>query len=98
MASPLSDRRVPEPPGPVDRPLDTTAEAWQIQHDIWRRMSVEEKVRMVCELSDTTRALAVAGARQRRPDATEAEIQAEVIRLMLGDELWRQAYGDRSGT
>lgn len=77
----------------TSRPLDTDVAAWQMQLQIWRRMSAETKLRIVFELSENMRELAVAGAKQRLPHATPEEIQTAVARQMLGDELWQQAYG-----
>lgn len=75
------------------RPLDTDAEAWRVQCGIWRHMPAEEKLRIVFELSENVREMAVAGAQQRLPHATAHEIQSAVALQMLGRELWLAAYG-----
>lgn len=54
---------------------DTTSEAEARQHDIFRRMSGEERLRVSMSLSDEMRDIALAGIRNRYPGATEEEIQ-----------------------
>ncbi len=76
------------------RPLDTSPEAWAVFLDIQRRMTPGEKIARVFELSALVKAMAVAGLRQRYPEASDEEIRLRAIRQRLGDELFEKAYGD----
>jgi hypothetical protein len=46
------------------------------------------------ELSNTVRAFAEAGMRQRHPRAGEREIFLRMAQLYLGEELARKVYGE----
>jgi len=76
------------------RPLDTSPEAWAVFLDIQRRMTPGEKIARVFELSALVKAMAVAGLRQRYPEASEEEIRMRAIRQRLGNELFEKVYGD----
>lgn len=80
MASPLS--------------LDTTADVEQRQIDAWRRMSAADKLALAMGMTAAVRALAVAGVRQRFPDATPREQFLRLAILMLGTDLARRVYPD----
>ncbi len=80
------------------RPLDTEPDAWEVQCEIWKRLTEEDKLRIALELSQNMREMAVAGAKLRLPGATPEEIQSAVARLMLGEELWQAAYGPTDAT
>src|SRR5262249_14627772 len=73
-------------------PADTSSEAIRIQHAVYRRMSPETRLRLACQMSDSIRALAADGVRARHPDYTERQLQLAVIRMTLGDELFRRVY------
>jgi hypothetical protein len=69
---------------------DTTHEAEQVLIDIYRRMSVSDKWRLLNELYDTGRLLHEAGFRQRRPDATPADVVDDWMKLTLDQDVYRQ--------
>jgi hypothetical protein len=66
---------------------DTSAAAGEAQREAFRLRSPAERVAVAFQMSEEARALAADGLRHRRPDASEAEIQVHLRRLMLGDEL-----------
>lgn len=72
---------------------DTTTEALAVQFRILRRMGPAGRAAMTFELSNNLRRLVEAGVRHRNPLWDERAVEREVIRLMIGDELFRQAYG-----
>ncbi|GAG30793.1 unnamed protein product [marine sediment metagenome] len=79
-------------------PSDTTIEAARKQFEILRRLGPEARLKMAFELSDNLRSLVEAGVRQRHPDFDEQRVQQEVLRLMIGDELFQEVIketGDR---
>jgi hypothetical protein len=71
---------------------DTSIEVQQRQIRLWRAMSTVERLALVDGASRATRTLALAGLRQRYPQATEGELVARLARLTLGEALARQAY------
>jgi len=62
---------------------------------ILRKLGPEGRLRMAFELSDTVRAVAEAGIRHRHPEYDELQVRQALIRMMLGDELFRRYYGDQ---
>jgi hypothetical protein len=52
----------------------------------WRKMSAAEKVRQVCELTDTSRKFALAGIRSRHPEAPEEEVRLRLASFWLDRE------------
>jgi hypothetical protein len=73
-------------------PADTSLEAVRIQHAIYRRMPAEERLRHAFEMTASAHALAAAGVRARHPDYTDRQVRLAVIRLTLGEELFRRVY------
>jgi len=79
-------------------PSDTTIEAARKQFEILRRLGPEARLKMAFELSNNLRSLVEAGVRLRHPDFDEQRVQQEVLRLMIGDELFQEVIketGDR---
>jgi hypothetical protein len=77
-------------------PRDTTRDAFRKQIEVLRRLGPSGRAAMTFELSDNLRSLVEAGVRHRHPRWDERTVEREVIRLMIGDALFRQAYGERS--
>jgi hypothetical protein len=71
---------------------DTTAAAEAVQVRAWRAMAPADIARLVDELSSMTRALAIAGLRERYPDASEPELVARLAEITLGRELALRVY------
>ena len=80
---------------PEGIPRDTTREAYLRQIEILRRLGTSGRAAMTFELSDNMRSLVEGGVRHRHPQWDDQTVQREVTRLMIGDELFRQAYGKR---
>ena len=74
---------------------DTTFEAACRQNEVLRRIGIASRAAMTFELSDNLRRIVEDGVRDRHPDWDEQAIRLERIRLMLGDDLFRRAYGKR---
>ena len=74
-------------------PSDTTIEAARKEFEALRRLGPEGRARMTFELSNNLRRTVGAGVRQRHPDYDEQEIRREVVRLMIGDQLFQKAFG-----
>jgi hypothetical protein len=71
---------------------DTPRDIEQRQIEAWRRMPPSEKLSLVMRLSDTVRQLALAGVRQRYPDASPREQFLRLAMVTLGDDLARKVY------
>jgi hypothetical protein len=77
-----------------DRTLDdTTPEALAVQFRVLRRIGPAGRLAMMFELSDNLRQIVKDGVRHHHPDWDDRTVEREVIRLMIGDDLFRQAYG-----
>ena len=74
-------------------PSDTTIEAARKEFEILRRLGPEGRARMTFELSNNLRQTVESGVRQRHPDYDEQEIGREVLRLMIGDQLFHKVFG-----
>lgn len=75
-------------------PADTTIEAARKQFEILRRLDVETRLKMAFELSDNLRSIVEAGVKLRHPEYDEQQINRQVIRLMIGEALFKQIYHD----
>lgn len=83
-------------PHEVDHPTlspDTDQEAEAVQLEIYRRMPTWRKIELVFEANAMSRALALAGLRDRYPQASAAELRRRLMDLLLGEELALRAYG-----
>lgn len=80
-----------------DRMLDdTTPEALAVQLRELRRIGPAGRAAMTFELCDNLRSLVAAGVRHRHPQWDDQAVKRETIRLMIGDVLFRKAYGNGS--
>ncbi len=75
---------------------DTSAEAEQLQIEIWRRMTPLEKARVVRDLNRATLDLAMAGIGARHRDATDRERFLRLAILKLGRPLALTVYPEIS--
>jgi hypothetical protein len=75
------------------RPADTSPEAWAAYMDLQRRTAPGEKIRRAMSLSKTVHLLAEAGLRRQFPEADDREIFLRRVRLTVGEDLFRRAYG-----
>jgi hypothetical protein len=72
---------------------DTSPEARQVLISLYRKMPMEVKFRRVFEAYQTGKILAMAGLRDRYPDASEKKIWYLWAKQHLGDELFKEVYG-----
>ncbi len=73
-------------------PADTSLEAARVQCEIYRRMAPEKRLHLAFQMTASARALAAAGVRVRHPEYSERQVKLAVIRLTLGEELFRKVY------
>ena len=74
---------------------DTRPEAECVQIDLMRQAPAWRKLRMVGQMNETVRLLALSGLRQRHPMATPEELRRRLADLWLGPELAARVYGAR---
>jgi hypothetical protein len=71
-------------------PADTTPEAARVHLEIIRRLSPNRRMELALQLSDTIRGVVADGVRSRHAEYDEEQVRLAVMRLMLGDELFRK--------
>jgi hypothetical protein len=72
---------------------DTHPDAERVQLEGLRALSPWRKIELACELTENARKLALAGLRQRFPNASEKELQRRLATLCLGAKLAEEVYG-----
>lgn len=60
---------------------DTSSEAAEIQLEIFRRMTGEQRLRRALELSDFAREVSLSRIRSEHPDWSEREVKRELLRI-----------------
>lgn len=82
--------RVPREPLAFDTPMEVERR----QIETWRAMSPADKAALVTGLTKAAFELALAGVRDRYPNASPAEHRLRLAVLTLGTELAQRAYPD----
>jgi hypothetical protein len=77
------------------RPRDTTPDAAERQRDWYRACGPGRRGELALEMSEEARELTRAGIRGRHPEWSEAEVTAELLRIVLGDDLFSRAWPPR---
>jgi hypothetical protein len=72
---------------------NTSPEVERLQIEILRNMPAWRKFELLNDLILTARELALAGLRNRFPDATPEELRRRLATLLLGPELATKVYG-----
>ena len=75
-------------------PSDTSLDAMLEQFKILRRMGIAGRAAMTFELSNSIRRVVESGVRHRHPNYDEEQLKRDVVRLMIGDHLFREVFGD----
>ena len=73
---------------------DTHPKMEALQIELWRQASPTRKMQMLAQLNTSVKMLALAGLRQRFPNASESELRFKLAVLLLGDELACKVYGE----
>ena len=73
-------------------PADTTEEATRVQFEVFRRMTGEKRLVLAFQMTADLRRRLAEGIRQRHPEYNPRQVQLAVIRLTLGDEVFRTVY------
>jgi len=72
---------------------DTRPEAEAVLIRLLREAPPWRKLEMVDQLNQAVKLLALAGLRQRYPDADESQLRRRLAGLLLGEELATKVYG-----
>jgi hypothetical protein len=78
------------------RPLDTSPDAEKVQIEIFQSMEPEKRLQSAALLSETCHILLAEGIRKRHPNYNEEQIRLAVIRCLLPEDLFLQAYPSAS--
>jgi hypothetical protein len=73
--------------------FDTTDDALREHIKGLRRLGISGRAAMTFELSDNLRQIVKDGVRHRHPDWDEDRVKREVLRIVLGDHLFHEAFG-----
>ncbi len=77
---------------------DTTSEARAVHNQVLRSIGMAGRMAMTFELSDNMRSTVADGVRDRHPEWDDQTVEREVLRLMIGDDLFGEVFGkDRPG-
>ena len=76
-------------------PLDTTADANEMQLRVYQRLGGAARVAAAFRLTAFVRETAFAGIRHRHPDYTDEQVRYAWQRLSLGDTLFKEAFPER---
>jgi hypothetical protein len=79
-----------------DRPADTTAEAWEAQLRLLRRMDGSRRASLAFRLTRLAREASRAGIRARHPEYDPDEVRRAFFRLLHGDSITRSVWPDRA--
>jgi hypothetical protein len=66
--------------------LDTSPEAYAIQTEARRQMSMEQRFDAMVEISELMREIALTGMRARHPGWSEVELMKELLRSQLAGQ------------
>ena len=81
-----------------DIPRDTSRDAFRKQVEVLRGLGTSGRAALTLEFSNNLRQIAKDGVRHRHPDWDEVRVRQEVLRIVLGDRLYNEAFGDRKAT
>jgi hypothetical protein len=76
-------------------PADTTLDAHKKQIEILRKLSPERLALISFELSDNVRQITMEGIRSMYPEFTEIQVKRELLRRLVGDELFRKIVAEK---
>jgi len=75
-------------------PADTTLEAARVQFEVLRRLGTEGRLRLMFDLMENLQATLEAGIRLRHPEYTPKQVRWALVRLRLGEAMFRQCFPD----
>ena len=76
-------------------PRDTSRDAFLKQIEILRDLGLSGRAAMTLEFSDNLRQIVKDGVRHRHPGWDESRVKQEALRIVLGDRLYNEAFGEK---
>ncbi len=76
---------------------DTSSQAHEVQRAAHRRLGSAGRVELAFEMSEQARQISIAGRRSRDSELSQTEARSQLLRRILGDDLYRAAY-ERKGS
>jgi hypothetical protein len=73
-------------------PRDTSLEAYRVQCQALRRLSAEQRGRLMVDIIEFVNAVSAAGVRSRHPDYSDEQVRMAVIQMRLGEGLFKKVY------
>ncbi|WP_394843029.1 hypothetical protein LZC95_38995 [Pendulispora brunnea] len=74
------------------RSHDTHPAAYEVQLDVYRRMTPGRKVEIALELSESVRRTARSGIRKRHPEYSEQQVTRALVALIHGRETAQRVW------
>ena len=74
---------------------DTTIEAAFVQLRVLRRIGIQGRAKMTFQLSNNMRSTVEARVRHRHPEYDNRQVRREVLRLTIGDKLFKEVCSKR---
>ncbi len=75
------------------RPMDTPKKVWDLQFELLRRKTPEERLEMARQMTLFVQRLAFEGLRAQYPDLSDDEIWLKLAARRLGREVVLKVYG-----
>lgn len=75
------------------RPLDTPKKIWDLQFDLLRQKTPEERLEMARQMTLSMQRFVMASLRQEHPELSDDELWLKLAVRRLGREVVRKVYG-----
>jgi hypothetical protein len=75
------------------RPLDTPKKVWDLQFDLLRRKTPEERLEMARQMTLSMQRFVLASLRQEHPELSDDELWLKLAVRRLGRDVVRKVYG-----
>ncbi|MBI2214426.1 MAG: hypothetical protein HYU52_12340 [Acidobacteria bacterium] len=72
---------------------DTSEKIDRMQFELWRRMSLQERVELFRSFNDSVQEMALIGIRMRHPNASERETFLRLASMRLDRDTMIRVYG-----
>ncbi len=69
------------------RPHDTSQDAYELQHRLYRAMTAEQRSELALRMSADVRQIAAEGIKQRHPDYSERDVRRALVALLYGADV-----------
>ena len=91
----MIDHNVDNKPDAI--PADTSEDAAVMQLRVLRKMDTNARGEMALQLCQTVHQMLEDGVRARNPQFDDKAVQRTVVRLMIGDRLFKEVFPEQGG-